>query len=231
MKPILQLLVSGVGVIVLFVVMILAIIGLASVCFTGPASYRPPAAATQPAATATRIVISQGAGQDFPEGTATRPAQTATPAPTDTPPPGNTPAPAPTLAPAPTQAPTQPAPAPTQSPPPAAPAPSSPPQAANANFSGVWRIVDTVTQGSNVGQTYTFDVSLNQNGNVIAGGNSGILISGRVEGTTAYLEYSQPALGYSGTFTWTMAGGGGSAQGTFTNSYPNAGTSSLVRLG
>jgi hypothetical protein len=226
MKPVIQVLLSGLGVFILFVIMILAVIGLASVCFTGgQASYRPPAG-NLPPASPTRTVASQGAEQDFVRITVTRtvqPAQTSTPLPppSSTPVPISTPPPAPTRAPAPTQAPSvaQSAPIPTQ----AAPPP------ATANFSGVWRIVDTVTEGSNIGQTYTFDVRLSQTGAIVTGGNSGIAISGRVEGATASLAYGQPALGYSGTFTWTM-NSSGVAQGSFTNSYPNAGTSSLVRI-
>lgn len=135
-----------------------------------------------------------------PTATATSAPATSTPAPTNTPVPPSAP-----------------------EPPPAAPA-STP-----ADFSGRWRIVDVVTEGSNAGQTFTFDVSLSQQGDQISGGNSGIQISGVVNGDTAILEYVQPALGYTGTFTWTMVGPN-QAAGTFTNSYPNAGTSNLQRL-
>jgi hypothetical protein len=86
-----------------------------------------------------------------------------------------------------------------------------------------------VTQGDNVGQAYTFEVNLTQQGNQISGGNGGIQISGSVQGDTAVLNYVQPALGYTGTFVWTMTSSD-SAAGTFTNSYPNSGTSSLQRL-
>jgi hypothetical protein len=98
-----------------------------------------------------------------------------------------------------------------------------------ANFAGTWRIVDTVLEGSNSGQTFSFEVRLSQSGSTITGGNSGIAITGYVEGLTAFANYVQPALGYTGTFTWTMASNE-LAQGSFTNSYPNAGSSSLFRL-
>jgi hypothetical protein len=52
-------------------------------------------------------------------------------------------------------------------------------------------------------------------------------MSGFVEGPTATLSYTQPALGLAGTFSWTMMGN--AAFGTFTSSVPNSGTSQLVR--
>ena len=152
------------------------------------------------------------------------PPPTSTPAPTPTPPPPApvppTPVPVfPTAAPPPPPAPTPPA------PPPAPPAP----QQASANFSGRWRIVDTVEQGAGSGQTFEFDVGLTQSGSQLTGGNSGIVMSGTVNGRTAQVQYVQPALGYTGTFTWTM-GPDGNAFGAFTNSLPNSGRSSLIRL-
>lgn len=135
-----------------------------------------------------------------------RPALTP-PSPTSEPAPQNTPSPAPTAA------------------------PTAPDAATDglADFSGRWRIFDIVTEGSNLGEVYTFDVSLTQDGNRLSGGSSGISMSGTVDGDTATLQYEQAALGYSGTFVWTMIGPG-QAAGTFTNSFPNSGTSTLQRL-
>jgi hypothetical protein len=73
-------------------------------------------------------------------------------------------------------------------------------------------------------------VQLRQDGNAITGGNSGIVINGSVFGRTATVQFSQPALGHSGSFTWTMSGDGASASGSFTSSVPNAGQSTLIRL-
>ncbi len=103
------------------------------------------------------------------------------------------------------------------------------PVTSTAGFDGRWRIVDVVTSGSNAGQSYSFDVVLTQNGNQISGGNSGIHMTGVARGDTATVSYVQPALGYSGTFVWTMVSSH-QATGSFTNSYPNAGTSTLQRL-
>jgi hypothetical protein len=120
-------------------------------------------------------------------------------------------------------------PEPTAPPPPTStPAPAAP-AAGPADFSGRWRITDTVTEGSNVGDTFTFDVTLTQNGNQLSGGNNGIQMSGTVSGDTALVQYAQPALGYTGTFIWTMVAPG-EATGSFTSSYPNSGTSTLHRL-
>jgi hypothetical protein len=120
--------------------------------------------------------------------------------------------------------------APTSTAVPGAPAPVAPPPAAaaTANFAANWRIIDTVTEGSGAGQTFTFDVTLTQTGNEIGGGNGGIVMTGSVSGTTASVSYTQPALGLTGTFIWTM-GANGNATGTFTSSVPNSGTSQLIR--
>ena len=96
------------------------------------------------------------------------------------------------------------------------------------NYAGNWRVVDTVTDGAGAGQTFTFDITLNQTGNVISGGNGGIIMSGTVSGQTATVSFSQPALDITGTFVWTM-GAGGNASGSYTSSVPNSGTSQLIR--
>jgi hypothetical protein len=111
---------------------------------------------------------------------------------------------------------------------PSPPTPSAP-AAGPADFAGRWRIIDVVTEGASTGQAFSFDVALSQDGDRISGGNSGIQMSGVVLGDTATLNYVQPALGFSGTFVWTMIAPG-QAEGTFTSTAPNAGTSTAQRL-
>lgn len=163
------------------------------------------------------------------------PTSTTTPTPTPTRTPTATPSPEPT--PTPTSAPTV---APTPPPPPPTPAPTEPPRpaptqappltAAPANFAGAWRIVDSILQGRGAGQTFTFQVSITQTGNSIQGGAPGaIALSGTVAGNIATVEFSQPGLGITGIFIWTM-GADGNATGTFTSTVPNSGTSQLIRL-
>jgi hypothetical protein len=126
-----------------------------------------------------------------------------------------------------TSVPTEVVPSPTATPPlRQAPAP---PASNPADFAGRWRITDTITEGEGAGQTYSFDVSLEQDGNALSGGNDGIQITGTVTGDTATVGYVQPAHGLQGTFVWTMTGDG-VATGAFTSSYPNSGTSVLERL-
>ena len=143
---------------------------------------------------------------------------TATPAPTRQAPPA-------------TQTPSSPTPQtsrrqPRQSPTPAVTEPT--PATAQADFTGLWRVLDTITRGTGAGESFAFDVVLQQNGVLITGGTEGIQITGRVDGQTATLTYRQPDLGYTATFTLTLVDGmwGG---GTFTSSV-NAGTSTLHRL-
>lgn len=102
------------------------------------------------------------------------------------------------------------------------------PAASQADFTGLWRVLDTITQGLGSGESFAFDVVLQQNGVLISGGAEGIQITGRVDGQTATLTYRQPDLGYTATFRLTLVDGtwGG---GTFTSSV-NAGTSTLHRL-
>jgi hypothetical protein len=191
------------GVMVLFV--------LTSSCF-GPADPKPVVIATSTpeksadALTAETPVVATATPQ-VPSPTATSTAvalATSTPTPAPRPPePAATPSPLPTN--------------------PPAPSPAS-----AANFSGDWTVVDSVSQGQGVGQTFTFDVTLVQSGSRLSGGNSGLVIDGTVSGRTATASFVQPALGHTGTFSWSMRADG-NAEGSFSSSVPNSGSSRLVR--
>jgi hypothetical protein len=74
----------------------------------------------------------------------------------------------------------------------------------------------------------SFDVDLQQTGSAVTGGNGQLNLSGRIEGATLLAQFSQPALGYSGTFTWQLDASGGA--GDFRASVPNGGSSRLLRL-
>lgn len=180
--------------------------------------------APAPTSTATRTI------EVTPTSTPT-PTRTSTPSPT----PGSTLAPTstPTLSALPTVAPTQPLPPPTPaSAEPLRPAPTqaAPVSSAPASFAGAWRIVDSVLQGRGAGQTFSFQVSITQAGDTIQGGTSGVIaLAGAVAGNIATVEFSQPALGITGIFIWTL-GADGNASGTFTSNVPNSGTSQLIRL-
>ena len=64
----------------------------------------------------------------------------------------------------------------------------------------------------------------------LRGGAPGAIeFSGTVAGNIATVQFSQPTLGVTGIFIWTL-GADGNASGTFTSSIPNSGTSELVRL-
>jgi hypothetical protein len=89
--------------------------------------------------------------------------------------------------------------------------------------------VDTVTAGSGAGSTFRFDVVLTQAGSVLSGGSATIQVIGTVEGETAQLQFSQPAQGYTGTFTWTLSSAS-RATGAFTTAGVNSGVSELIRL-
>ncbi len=132
-----------------------------------------------------------------------------------------TPTPAPatvaTLTPVPTPPPT---PQPTEAPPPPAP----------SNFAGTWRIVDTVVQGAGAGQSFAFQVVITQSDSELRGGAGGaIALSGTVAGNIATVQFTQPGLGVTGIFIWTL-NADGNATGTFTSSASNSGTSQLIRL-
>jgi len=120
----------------------------------------------------------------------------------------------------------------TETPRPVTPARSASPvpQTANAapGLNGRFRIIDTVTTGQGSGTVVSFDVSLQQNGTTVTGGNGELNLSGRMEGNTLRAQFVQPGLGYTGTFTWQLDASGGS--GEFTTSVPNGGSSQLLRL-
>jgi hypothetical protein len=117
-------------------------------------------------------------------------------------------------------------PAPTASAVAASPSPSTP----LANFAGTWRLVDTVEEGRGAGETYVFLVTIVQSGSALEGGAAdAINFSGTVVVNVATVEFSQPALGVTGIFIWTMQPDG-NATGTFTSSVPNSGTSQLLRV-
>ena len=98
------------------------------------------------------------------------------------------------------------------------------------DFSGRWRVTDTVTDGTNTGNHYSFDVFLAQDGNRLSGGNGNIKLTGTITGDTATIAYVQPALGYEGTFVWKLVDAD-RAEGLFTSSAPNSGASVLKRPG
>src|SRR5688572_30303197 len=150
LKELVILAASGFTVIALLV---LAIWGVSALFFSSEPE-RAEDVLTARATATPSMAASSGGGDDR----ASTPTPTATLAPTSTPQPAPTQAPAP----APPVAPVAP-----PAPPPAAPAPS-----ATADFSGRWRIVDTITAGQGTGQTYSFDVALSQSGNQLSGGNS-----------------------------------------------------------
>ena len=200
--------------IALLAFLFLAAVGFASVCFSGGASpYVPP---TREPVSATTPLVPQGGGIDE------APTATPQPSPTATFPPAATAPPAPSATPVP------PPPAPPSSAPAPAPAPAQAP--ATADFTGAWRITDVVTNGAGAGQSFSFDVQLSQSGNAISGGNSGIVINGSVQGRTATAQFSQPSLGHSGSFTWTLSNDGRSGSGSFSSTVPNSGQSTLIRL-
>jgi hypothetical protein len=109
---------------------------------------------------------------------------------------------------------------PTPNPTPASPAPS--------NFSGNWRVVDVVEEGSGAGQTFTFDVTLNQVGPRLSGGNGGFVIQGTVDGNAASVSFVQQDLGITGTISWRLLNAG-LGTGMFSTSVPNSGSSQLIR--
>ena len=106
--------------------------------------------------------------------------------------------------------------------------PSGAPADAPGNFAGNWTIVDTVTGGAGVGSAFSFDVTLMQSGSTLQGGNSELIVVGRVDGNTATVQFNQPGPGFTGLFVWTMDGTG-NASGSFSTSAPNGGPSQLIR--
>lgn len=99
---------------------------------------------------------------------------------------------------------------------------------AAVDLSGAWRIVDTITEGIGIGQTFAFDVTLLQSGAAVTGGNAELSLAGALTGATFVAQFNQPS-GISGTFQWTLTDEGNGA-GRSDSSVPNGGSSQLLRL-
>ena len=95
-------------------------------------------------------------------------------------------------------------------------------------LNGRFRITDTVTEGQGAGLVVNFDVDLRQDGSAVSGGSGDITLTGVVEGRQVRMQFTQPRLGYTGTFLWSLDGTG-RGSGTFSTSVPNSGTSVLTR--
>ena len=102
------------------------------------------------------------------------------------------------------------------------------PSGAQSTFSGIWTVSYTITAGLGAGESYAFDMTLEQNGRSIRGGNDGMFVTGVADGQTATLTYRQPALDYTATFTLTLVDGSWGG-GAFTSAV-NSGTSRVQRV-
>lgn len=98
------------------------------------------------------------------------------------------------------------------------------------NLAGSWLILDTVTYGPGTGSAFPFTVAIQQQGNQIAGGGSGLSFSGVIDGLNVHVDYVQDN-GATGTFDWQTDPNGGSLAGSFTNSTGNGGQSIGQRAG
>jgi hypothetical protein len=221
MKSVLEWSLAGGFAVLTLAVLALAAIGLISVCSSNSeprSAVSPPLASPTPRTSGTEAFGGGGPAaspSSSPEARTTE--STVTPSPP-------TPTPAP-VAPTATAAPAPPSP-----PVPAPPTAVAPPVlGAQADFTGSWRIVDTITNGTGAGQTFSFDVTLNQAGSQISGGNAGLVLNGGLSGRTATVQFSQPSLGHTGTFVWSMDASGNAA-GMFVSSVPNTGSSQLIRM-
>jgi hypothetical protein len=86
------------------------------------------------------------------------------------------------------------------------------------NLTGTWQITDTVTTGSNTGQSFRFLVALVDVDGAISGAGNGLTIAGRRTGEDAELQFVR--VGSSGTFIWHFTPDG-TLSGTFTDSGGN----------
>lgn len=98
-----------------------------------------------------------------------------------------------------------------------------------ADLSGSWQITDDVSYGPGSGQSFSFSVTLRQQGTAFSGTGDGLSISGTVNGFSLHADYVQDN-GSGGSFDWTLAPDGASFSGSFTNSSGNGGASSGQRL-
>jgi membrane peptidoglycan carboxypeptidase len=100
-------------------------------------------------------------------------------------------------------------------------------RSSTADFTGDWRLVYTVTEGSNAGQSFSVQIRIAQEGNVIIGGNATIQLFGVVEEETASITFVQSSPSMSGSFRLSL-NGQGQASGTFTTSSASSGTATMT---
>ena len=99
----------------------------------------------------------------------------------------------------------------------------------DVTMTGRWFIQDTITYGPGTGNTFSFYVTFSGGDGVSQGSGDGLNVTAVGTGTTVDAHYVQDG-GYSGDFTWTLAGEGDTMTGTFTNSRGNGGTSTATRV-
>ncbi len=98
------------------------------------------------------------------------------------------------------------------------------------SVTGKWTMVDTVTFGPSLGQTFNFTLDFLERGTTISGSGSGLTFSGTRTGNKIHVEFTRS--GGSGFFDWTLGTDGrltGTYQDKSANGDVNGGTSVLNR--
>jgi hypothetical protein len=74
----------------------------------------------------------------------------------------------------------------------------------DVSMTGRWRVQDTVDFGVGAGQTFTFDIILEQDGQRVRGrGNDGFRFDGQIDGNILTLAFTSP--GGTGIFIWGLS--------------------------
>jgi S1-C subfamily serine protease len=104
---------------------------------------------------------------------------------------------------------------------PSAPAPDSTScrpssSAPDCPVTGVWEMTDTVTYGDGTGQSFQFEMTIDQSGQQISGYTGSLTFTGTRSGTVITVQFTRP--GGTGYFSWTLQ-----PDGTLEGGYADAG--------
>jgi hypothetical protein len=111
----------------------------------------------------------------------------------------------------------------------ATPTPDRPDASEQVSLSGRWKVTDTVEYGGEAGQSFVFEIELEQDGSRVTGrGKDGFRFEGRLEGSVLVLGFTRP--GGAGIFIVNRMPDGSFAGGWRDFDQQNGGPTTMLKL-
>jgi hypothetical protein len=95
-------------------------------------------------------------------------------------------------------------------------------------MAGRWQVKDNVDFGTAAGETFTFDITLRQDGDRVSGTGNGMTFQGRLDETVLTLAFTRP--GGSGIFVWGLLPDGSFSGAWHDFTAQNGGPSTLIPI-